>query len=131
MFYKLDGKRPVKVSSMLDVAYLFEQGNTDRIIGSTILDKKDEKIIVSTAFLCIDHSFGGEGPPILFETCIIDSDRTGPIKRYSSWDVAKKGHEETVRQLISEGCVFVEHLKRTSSLEEEFEEISRFELMDI
>ena len=55
---------------------------------------------VSTVFLCFDHRYGGDGPPILFETMIFG----GPDSidqacwRYSSWDDALTGHKAAVRK---------------------------------
>ena len=56
-------------------------------------DELDNGVVVSTAFLGIDHDVFGHGPPILWETVIIG----GPHDRYkdrcSSRSAALKGHD--------------------------------------
>lgn len=130
MYYKLDGKNPVEVQDLLEMAYLFGKNNDDRIVRYTELKKGTETIGVSTVFLCIDHAFGG-GEPVLFETMVFDNKEPEKYERYTTWDLAEAGHRKIVWKLISEGCVFVKDKKKPNSLEDEFEEITRFELMDI
>lgn len=56
-------------------------------------------IRVSTVFLGLDHSFLGQGPPLLFETMIFGGDREGEMMRYSTWAEAELGHMEVVESL--------------------------------
>jgi hypothetical protein len=54
--------------------------------------------VVSTVFLGLDHNFYDEGPPILWETMVFDSNFNEQYcKRYSSLVEALAGHEETVK----------------------------------
>lgn len=65
---------------------------------------------VSTVWLGIDHSFTGEGQPIIFETMSFDIDKkTGKIDwggqyttRYTKEEDAKKGHAEMVAKVAAE-----------------------------
>lgn len=44
-------------------------------------------------------------PPLLFETCIVDSLKNGlkvKLKSYSTWDEAAKGHFEAVKEVEKE-----------------------------
>ena len=53
--------------------------------------------VVSTVFLGLDHNFSDEGPPLLFETMILD-DRCDDQyqERYSTYEEAEHGHEVAV-----------------------------------
>lgn len=71
-------------------------GKSDgRITERTLIGK----VLVSTVFLGLDHSFGGK-VPILWETMIFNS-RLKVLKnyqvRYSSLKNAQKGHKEAVK----------------------------------
>lgn len=59
---------------------------------------------VSTVFLGLDHNFGGDGPPILFETMVFGGPLTDEMERYVTWDEAAAGHKamcERVRTALS------------------------------
>jgi len=43
-------------------------------------------------FLTVDHRFGGDGPPILWETLVFGGPLDGEMDRYSSYDDAVRGH---------------------------------------
>ena len=56
--------------------------------------------VVSTVFLCVDHSHDG-GPPVLFETMVFPSEEDfGDIDgdRYTDWDLAVAGHNLLVKK---------------------------------
>lgn len=57
--------------------------------------------IVSTVFLGMDHRFGGDGPPILYETMVFPStSETDEIQdRYTTRAEAIIGHEARVKEL--------------------------------
>ena len=61
---------------------------------------------VSTVFLGLDHRFYGEGPPILFETMVRDSDGSwlDYQDRYCTWDEALAGHNQAV-EWVKNGCI--------------------------
>lgn len=67
---------------------------------------------VSTVWIGLDHDFGGQGPPLIFETRAVPSTRlrTSPsrggreaIKRYSTLEAAQAGHEEMVQRFSGVG----------------------------
>ena len=50
--------------------------------------------MISTVFLGFDHGFGGT--PLLFETMIFGGAHDGYQKRYTTYEEAEEGHEESV-----------------------------------
>ncbi len=68
------------------------------------IDKTEtDKYLISTVFLGIDHSFGVQGPPILFETMVFKhgdwdsgSLKDNDMMRYATIDEARVGHKTMV-----------------------------------
>lgn len=89
--YILDGHEPVLCPDFILWGKWF--GTAERILASTELGPD---VRVSTVFLGIDHSWG-YGPPILWETMIFGGEHDEYQDRYSTWDQAKKGHDEAVK----------------------------------
>lgn len=56
---------------------------------------------ISTVFLGWNHDFLG-GPPLLWETIVFGGKLNGEMKRYSTLDEAKKGHDEMVGKVTRE-----------------------------
>lgn len=56
-------------------------------------------VCVSTVFLGIDHSFGREGPPVLWETLVRGGEHDGYQERYSSRADALVGHDLAVKMV--------------------------------
>ena len=83
--YILDGHEP-KQADLITWAKWFE--TADRKVAGTGKDN----ISVSTVFLGLDHRFGGNGPPLLFETMVFGGVHDGDMDRYSTWDKAIEGH---------------------------------------
>lgn len=54
---------------------------------------------VSTVFLGIDHNFGDQGPPILWETLIFGGVLDGDGARYTSHEDALAGHSRMVERV--------------------------------
>ena len=73
----------------------FERANKDRILARTEIA---EGVRVSTVFLGLDHNFGGDGPPILWETMIFGGPLDGYQERYATSDDAQLGHLEAVKR---------------------------------
>lgn len=93
--YILDGHTPVPIRDIMDWAMQVEArskacaaGNDPWRVGRDAINGAD----VSTVFLGLDHSFGGE-PPMLFETMIFGGDHDQYQDRYSTWDEAEEGHK--------------------------------------
>jgi len=63
-----------------------------------------EGVYVSTVFLGIDHSFGGD-VPLLFETMIFPHEEAtnayGEQWRWPTWDAAEAGHKAIVHAILN------------------------------
>lgn len=59
-------------------------------------DVVTEKILVSTVFLGLDHSFG-DGPPVLWETMVFNGEHDQDQWRYTSQEEAIAGHSHAVQ----------------------------------
>lgn len=72
----------------------FETSREKRIVGNdTVGDSR-----VSTVFLALDNSFGGD-VPILYETMIFGGERDGEMERYATKKEAEEGHKRIVESL--------------------------------
>lgn len=95
MQYILDGHTPIACSDSLAWAEWFEAA--DRHVAQETV----KGILVSTVFLGLDHGFGSNSQPILFETMTFNE--TGEVlsiqERYATWDEAEAGHGAIVEEL--------------------------------
>ena len=95
--YILDGHKvvPATIEQWLD---WFGTANR-HFVDVTILDDGTR---VSTVFLGIDHNFGGDGPPLLFETMVFppEPDYGGDLymERCSTWEEAEDMHKRAVEK---------------------------------
>lgn len=86
--YILDeNNNPKEVHSILEWAAWMQTAN--RIVQQ---DTIQNDIKISTIFLGLDHSFGGD-IPILWETMIFGGKQDQYQERYASLEEAKKGHQ--------------------------------------
>lgn len=94
-YYVLDSDDHAVAVDFMTWAKWFED------IGNRIVDYTEitSDVHVSTVFLGLDHRFGGDGPPILFETMIFGGELDDAQLRYSSWDDAATGHKVIVAKL--------------------------------
>lgn len=88
-------KAPIKVQDLIEWAKWYE--TADRRVA---LDKV-HGYRVSTVFLGIDHSFGEDHVPLIFETMVfaedVETDWSGELMyRYRTWDEAAEGHKMVV-----------------------------------
>jgi hypothetical protein len=104
-FYILDGKTPVPVAGVKEWAENFE---ADR----TVAKDKFGKVLVSTVFLGLDHSWDG-GEPLLFETMIFGGKYDGYQTRCSTWDEAVIKHEEACKLLRNKFISWVRRKLKT------------------
>jgi len=90
-FYILDGKTVVSVKLLVWAKWM---QTANRTVKKTDIGK----VLVSTIFLGLDHSFGCEGEwlPILFETMVFGGTMDRSMNRYCSWEQAEQGHDEMV-----------------------------------
>ena len=94
-YYKLLGKLPVPCADVIEWAKCFRTANR-RVAETTV-----GPLRVSTVFLGIDHSFGGPGDPLLFETMIFGGDPIydwldAYMDRCSTWEQAEQMHLKAV-----------------------------------
>lgn len=93
--YILKDGKPVREPDTLKWAKWFEASitNGERIIEQTRLEPD---ILVSTVFLALDHSFGGD-KPVLYETMIFGGEYDQHQRRYHTEEEARAGHMEALR----------------------------------
>ena len=89
--YILEGKEVKPIEDVIEWGSWF--GKADCKVASTELPNG---VRISTAFLGLDHSFGGS-VPILFETMIFDGKHDQYQERYATWDEAEVGHKQAVK----------------------------------
>ena len=105
LHYILKDKIPVVCPDVFAWSKQFEDVELRRVAMTEICGHT-----VFTSFLGIDHRFGDDGPPLLFETMIRKG--VGDIpwnacewldyqKRYSTWKEAEAGHQKACEWLKS------------------------------
>ena len=75
----------------------------DRVLRKT--DVGESRI--STVFLGLDHRFGDDGPPLLFETMVFGGTLDQKQDRYATRQEAMRGHDS----MVSRVAIGVPHLK--------------------
>ena len=90
--YILLYKTPVPERDLLAWARWFE--TADRHVAKSLVGD----VRVSTVFMGLDHSFGGD-TPILFKTIVFGGLLDGEEARYATWDEAEKGHAAMVAKV--------------------------------
>ena len=94
LYWRLDGmNKPVPCSSA-EFAEMYRD-DFSRRVDWTELHTPSGRVVVSTVFLSLDHSFG-DGPPVLFETMTFGGQQDGNQCRYRTWDEAVAGHATVV-----------------------------------
>lgn len=88
-YYILEDKTPVQVAGVKEWA---ENNQSNNSVARNTFGK----VLVSTVFLGIDHSWDG-GEPILFETMIFGGKHDQYQTRCSTWDEAVIQHEEACK----------------------------------
>lgn len=90
-YYILDENHNIIAThDMMEWTQWFKEGNI-RVELTKLFDCS-----ISTVFLSIDHSFGGD-IPILFETMIFGGPLNDYQDRYATWEEAVIGHNEAVQ----------------------------------
>ena len=93
-YWILDGTTPVQVDDLTAWAIWFE--GAERHVGYT----KRLNVTVSTVFLGIDHNFGSEGDPVLFETMVFGGKHDGVCRRSSTWEQAEAQHKAVCDEVL-------------------------------
>lgn len=97
-FWILKDKTPVKVNLAEWALWNDENwGKGKRIVNKTTIGI----VMISTVFLGLDHSFGGDDYPIFFETMVFNGPFCGEMKRYTTWAEAEEGHQEFLKKLMN------------------------------
>jgi len=89
--YILDGRNPVPCRDLLTWGRWFQKA--DRHVAVDHIGP----MMVSTVFLGLDHNYSAKGPPILFETMILDGGDHEFQRRYATWAEAERGHVVALR----------------------------------
>lgn len=81
-------------------------------------DLIDDRYLVSTVWLGLDHNWDPNGPPLIFETMVFDETSEQPsldlaCYRYTTETEAREGHAEVV-QLVRERQNAGDQAKETS-----------------
>jgi hypothetical protein len=92
--YILRGHEPVACPNLIEWGLWLE--SADLHVAETIQDD----VRVSTVFLGLDHSFGGHGPPLLFETMVFRDGHGDECEQYCTWAEAETGHQRWVREVF-------------------------------
>ena len=99
LYYKLDENNQVVEADGVVDAYKWrdEDGKKRWKVGDTNIKDGKETINISTVFLTINHSWGPNEEPILFETMIFGGKHDQWQERYTTHAESKKGHKEAVQ----------------------------------
>jgi hypothetical protein len=73
-----------------------------RRVALTRIGLPPDDVSISTVWLGIDHSYMGEGPPIIFETMVFGGSLDQETWRYASARAAQIGHDEVVKLVKTE-----------------------------
>lgn len=90
--YKLVDRKPVPCT-LEEFAAMYLDHDSRRVGYAEL----DGGVTVSTVFLGLDHNWGYQGAPVLFETMIFGGGHDQYQKRYCTWDEAELGHKRAVR----------------------------------
>ncbi len=94
-YYRLRGHE-IEETDLLGWCAMWKEPEARRVAKTRVGQRE-----VSTVFLGLDHRFGGDGPPLLFETMTFDLDSGADdgCWRYATWREAELGHQEIVQTL--------------------------------
>lgn len=105
-FYKLEDGHTVLIkepNALIKWAQWYE--NADKTQARLIDVTNIAPYIVSTVFLGLDNNFMAEGPPILFETILMNQSESFDIARCSTFEQAQQQHlnmVERIREIVGE-----------------------------
>lgn len=99
LFYILDADKniiPVRTTAEKMAYYRWYEDPDNRRVAIT----EQDGVSVSTVFLGVDHGFGEDGPPVVFESMVFGGPMSDHQVRYCTWDEAMKGHVELCRKVF-------------------------------
>ena len=85
MYWRLNGKNIEEV----DIVDWYKRKNP---LSTQLFKSNFGEVDVSTIFMAMDHSFGDDGEPILFETMVFGGEHDNYQERYHTYDRAEEGH---------------------------------------
>ena len=88
--YILDGHKTVACDDLIKWAEWYEAGNDNRRVASSSKDG----VRVSTVFLALNHAWGENEPPLLFETMIFGGEHDQFQDRCSTWEQSEAMHKK-------------------------------------
>lgn len=83
--YILDGRTPRPVDLLTWARWV---GTANRTVAKDDVNG----VTVSTIFLGIDHGWGADDRPLLFETMVFGGQHDQEMERYATWEEAEAGH---------------------------------------
>jgi len=92
--YILDGHEAIPIDDLHAWGTWFQ--TAERHVAQDLLPGG---IHISTVFLGLDHRFGEDGPPLIFETMVFGGEYDQFQERYSTWEEAEKGHAEILSRV--------------------------------
>lgn len=95
-----DAGDPVACPDLIEWATWMKTGN--RHLGKNEWPhptNPEQRILVSTVFLGLDHNFLQDGPPVLWETMVFGGPLDGKMDRYTSRQAAEEGHARWVKRV--------------------------------
>jgi hypothetical protein len=104
-FYKLEGKKIVACGWQ---ECMEEKIKKDQrvAVDILILHHGPHHIKISTVFLGINHEFGDDKVPKVFETMIFGGGMDRFCERYSTWQDAERGHRRIIQRIEARGEYF-------------------------
>ncbi len=96
--YILDGHTPVPCPDLMDWGKWMQDCHDDKRVDQTYIGDPIMVVSISTVFLGLDHSFGGD-TPILFETMVFGGPFDQEQERYETWKQAERGHKRWVEKV--------------------------------
>lgn len=94
--YILEGDAIVPCDDLLVWGRWMQTAN--RHIGLDVISG----VKVSTVFLGLDHNFGLDGPPVLFETMVFGGGFDQEQERYCTIEQAKQGHARWLTKVVAQ-----------------------------
>lgn len=101
LYYILDENNQVVDVNGVVEAYKWrdEDGKNRWKIANTNIKDGEETINISTVFLTINHAWGPNEEPVLFETMVFGGAHDQWQDRYTTHAEAKKGHRAAIRMV--------------------------------
>ena len=110
-----DNGKPIKTQTFEEGAMWSE--NSMNSGTRQIAETKIDDVSISTVFLCLDHNFSGEGPPLLYETLVFNGALDGEMYRYPTEEDALEGHQRMVSLVVEQTRAEEDALKNRQKIE--------------